>query len=124
VGYMAIKLDMSKAYDRVEWGFPEASIIKMGFVEGWVKLVMKCVSTVTYSIIINGELVGLIKPTRGIRQGDPFSPYLFILCAEVLSYDFQMVAQNGTLKGVPTSPKGPKLNHLFFAGLLFRSGTG
>jgi hypothetical protein len=75
---------------------------------------MKCVSTVTYSIIINGEPTGLIKPTRGIRQGDPLSPYLLILCVEVLNYHFQMAAQNGTLKGVPTSPNGAKLNHLFF----------
>jgi hypothetical protein len=86
---------------------------------------MKCVSTVMYSIIINGEPVGLIKPTRGIRQGDPLSPYLFILCVEVLSYHFQMAAQNGTLKGVPTSPNGAKLNHLFFAddSLLFCRAT-
>jgi exonuclease III len=115
VGYMALKLDMSKAYDRVEWVFLEAVMRKMGFDEKWVSLVMSCISSVKYSIIINGEPVGLIYPSRGIRQGDPISPYLFLLCAEVLSFKLQQAASNGSLRGVPTSPRGPKINHLFFA---------
>ncbi|XP_059436088.1 uncharacterized protein LOC132169016 [Corylus avellana] len=120
-GYMAVKIDMSKAYDQVEWGFLKVVMERMGFTRNWIELIMQCVSTAHYAVLVNGIPTGKIIPTRGIRQGDPISPYLFLICAEALSTMLTKADYSGELRGVPTSKRGPRLNHLFFAddSLLF-----
>jgi hypothetical protein len=98
-GLVAIKPDMSKAYDRVEWIFQEKIMTKMGFATRWVDLIMKCVSIVKYRVKVNGDYSEHIRPHRGLRQGDPLPPYLFIICAEGLSALFKR-AEKGELEGI------------------------
>ena len=75
VGQMVVKLDVSKVYDRVEWGFLRGIMPKLGLDHRWVNLAMETVTTASYSILINGEPKGFITPSRGIKQEDPLSPY-------------------------------------------------
>jgi ribonuclease HI len=114
-GFMAVKVDMSKAYDRVEWSFLKEAMSRMGFAPRWVQLIMMCVSTVKYAVVVNGNPSGYFQPTRGLRQGDPISPYLFLICAEVLSSMVSEANNKRLLTGVPTSKYGPRVSHLIFA---------
>nr|XP_023878149.1 uncharacterized protein LOC111990594 [Quercus suber] len=124
-GYMAIKLDMSKAYDRVKWAYLQSVVEKLGFTDHWIKLMMLCVKTVTYSLLVNGEPKGMITPTRGIRQGDPLSPFLFLLCTEGLNGLLNKAANQGHIKGYSLCRNSPRLTHLLFAddSLLFCRAT-
>jgi hypothetical protein len=115
-GVAAIKLDMSKAYDRVEWGFLHSMMVKLGFKQQWADLVMRCVSSVNYRIKINGEYTEPIIPQRGLRQGDPLSPYLFIMCAEGLSAMLEKAEAEHKIVGIKVCRAAPSVNHLFFCG--------
>ena len=94
---------------------------KLGFAERWISMIMECICTVQYSVLLDGVLKGYVIPSRGLRQGDPLSPYLFLLCAEGLSALMRQTGSMGRLKGIRTSRVGPWVSHLFFAddSLLF-----
>ncbi|XP_042944619.1 uncharacterized protein LOC122278502 [Carya illinoinensis] len=106
---------MSKAYDRVEWDFKQKVMIKMGFADIRVNLVMECVSTVSYSLLINGIPQELFSPSKGIRQADPLSPYLFIICSEFLNHSLNQAELQGLIYGIPTIRGGLHVTHLLFA---------
>ena len=114
-GYMALKLDMSKAYNWVEWYYLEGIMKKMGFRERWINLVMGCVKTVSYSVLVNEEPCGMIFPTRGIRQGDPLSPFQFLLCTEGLNGLIKKAELQGDIHDYSLCRRGPKLTRLLFA---------
>jgi hypothetical protein len=106
---------MAKAYDRVEWSCLEHIMIKLGFSENWVSLVMKCVESVKFSVRVNGHFSEIFSPSRGIRQGDPMSPYLFLLCAEGLSSLLKFSGPHYLAKEVQVGIHAPWVSHLLFA---------
>ncbi|KAK2642119.1 hypothetical protein Ddye_023882 [Dipteronia dyeriana] len=125
VGSVALKFDMSKACDRVEWVFLERMIAKLGFSKGWISRVMRCVTSVSFSFLLNGEIYRKLKPARGLRQGDPLSPYLFIICAEGLSSVLNVTVNDNVISGFQCNRAGPIVSHLLFAydSLQFASAT-
>uniref|UniRef100_A0A803PM52 Reverse transcriptase domain-containing protein n=1 Tax=Cannabis sativa TaxID=3483 RepID=A0A803PM52_CANSA len=120
-GIASLKLDMSKALDRVEWRFIEEVMTKMGFACEWITLIMNCLRTNSFSFLLNGEPLGSLIPSRGLRQGCPLSPYLFLICSEGLSRLLQHEETSGNLKGFKLTRHAPSISHLFFAddSLLF-----
>ncbi|CAM8991132.1 unnamed protein product [Rhodiola kirilowii] len=114
-GCFSIKTDMSKAYDRMEWSFLKQMMIKLGFPEQWTRLVMECISSVRYKIKLNDLIIDIPPPERGLRQGDPLSPYLFLICSEWLSMKLVAEANSKRLKGVRVCQGAPMVSHLFFA---------
>ena len=114
-GYMTLKLDMSKAYDRIEWDFLKAIKQKMGFESQWIELSSICISLMSYKVVHGSQSVGLIIPARGLRQGDPLSPYLFILCLEGLSALMRRYEVMGRLHGVRVTQNAYVITSLLFA---------
>ena len=87
----------------------------MGFNRKWINLIAMCIRSVTYSIMLNDQPHGLITPTRGLRQGDPLSPYLFLLVTKGLHALYEEAKENGEIEGVSLCPTGPHISHLLFA---------
>jgi hypothetical protein len=93
----------------------------MSFKEKWINLIMTCVKSVFYFVLVNGQPLEKIRPSRGLRQGDPLSPYLFLIMAEGLSALLSKTKLDKRINGVPIAAGGFRLSHLFFAdeSLLF-----
>ncbi|KAK5774957.1 hypothetical protein PVK06_042821 [Gossypium arboreum] len=100
---------------RVKWAFLKEVMLRMGFTEEWVSLVLRCISTVSYVVTINGSRGNVFKPTRGLRQGDPLNHFLFLICSEGLSSLIRLTTKEGSIKGVKTSKRRPTISHLLFA---------
>lgn len=113
-GMSALKLDLSKAFDRVEWSYLRCVMKKLGFHDHWISQIMRCLSTVTFSILFNGSPRGTITPSRGIRQGDSLSPYMFLLWAEGLSVIIDNANRLGSLTSLNFTTQGPRISRLLF----------
>ena len=111
---MALKLDISKAYDRVEWLFLKGIMSRLGLPGGWIDRVMSYVTTPSFSVRINGKAYGNISPSRGLQQGDLLSPYLFFLCAEGFSSLLAKAEEEGRLHGVSICRRAPSISYLLF----------
>jgi hypothetical protein len=105
--YCALKLDMRKAYDRVEWGYLREIMARLGFHQLWLDMIMRLVTTVSFSVLFNGERLERFQPSRGIRQGDPISPYLFLLKAEGFSCLLKSRDKSSHLSGNEVAPSAP-----------------
>ncbi|XP_030923186.1 uncharacterized protein LOC115950077 [Quercus lobata] len=115
VGVMAIKLDLEKAYDRLEWSFIRDTPNLYKFPNQLVSLIMSCVSSSSISILVNGSALEPFYHSRGIRQGDPLSPYLFILCMEVLEALLEEKCKAKLWNSIKASQGNPEFSHVFFA---------
>jgi hypothetical protein len=125
--FCAYKLDLSKAYDRVDWRFLEGALNKWGFDCKWINWIMACVKSVKYTVQINGHLTNEFSPSRGLRQGDPLSPYLFLLVAESLTLIINKARVNGELQDFKICRGSPGISHLMFADdclLFFKANPG
>ncbi|XP_074298400.1 uncharacterized protein LOC141629271 [Silene latifolia] len=112
---MAFKADMSKAYDRLDWNFIRGTLILMRFPPNFIQLIMKCITTVSYEILVNGVPSRRIHPSCGLRQGDPLSPYIFVLCTEILSLNILRMEKEGLLQGIKVSRNSIPISHMLFA---------
>ena len=114
-GLFPLKLDLEKAYDRLEWSFIEHCLLYFHFSSDSIQLIMSCVSSVSTAIQINGSRTQKFEPSRGIRQGDPLSPYLFILCLEYLSRKIHEACNNKEWAPFRVRRNATKISHLMFA---------
>ncbi|CAL5349484.1 unnamed protein product [Camellia sinensis] len=118
-GAMAIKIDLGKAYDRIEWPFLEQVLNEIGFPFSWITLIMKCVSITQLAILWNGASTSFFQPSRGLRQGDPLSPYLFLFCIKKLGHSILEAVNQKRWKPIKISRQGPKFFHLFLQTTCF-----
>ena len=115
-GFMALKIDFEKAYDRLKWSFIRDTLLQMNLPYLLIEVIMECVSTTRLLVLWNGEPSASFTPSRGVRQGDPLSPYLFVMC---MWKDYSKTIEEYEIaqrwKPIRASRDGPLLSNLFFA---------
>jgi hypothetical protein len=114
-GLMAVKIDIEKAFDHMEWSFILAILSKLRLHLTWINWIRICITSPSFSILINGSPFGLFNPQRGLRQGDHLSPFLFILGSEVLSRLLIRQESQDLLKGIKIARNCSPIFHLYFA---------
>ena len=115
---LVCKLDIEKAYDSIGWEFLYKVLDKMGFGSQWLSWMKWCISTASFSVLINGSPAGFFQSSRGLRQGDPLSPYLFVIGMEALSCLINRAVDGNYLSGIKiANERGEDLSssHLFYA---------
>ena len=118
----AIKLDIAKAFDTIDWAFIEATLRAMNYPDIFVTCIMRCIDTAAFSVSINGELEGFFTSSRGIRQGCSLSPYLYVIVSNVLSKLLNKAVVDGNIGNHPQCEE-VQLSHSSFAYDIFTDGT-
>lgn len=107
-------LEVEKAFNKPNWNFLIHMLRQKGFKDKWINWIYGCMSTICYSIIINGKQRGYIQATRGIRQGDPLSPFLFVIAMDYLSNLMEDARSKGIIKGYVSRNNLVQISHLLF----------
>jgi hypothetical protein len=118
-----LKIDLAKAFDRLEWNFILLALARKGLHGHFINLIHACISTTSFSVIINGQSYENFTSSRGVRQGCPISPYLFVLAINELSIRLQQALSQATLKGITLGPNCPPIHSLLFADDLLICGN-
>lgn len=114
--------DLEKAFDKIEWTFIRNMLHSINLSHQFIKIILSCISTSELVILLNGQATPSFKPTRGVRQGDPLSTYLFILGMEFLSMLINQHVSIGSWQPTPVTSKGPNISHTLFANDIFLFG--
>ncbi|RVW39477.1 Transposon TX1 uncharacterized 149 kDa protein [Vitis vinifera] len=121
---VVFKIDFEKAYDHVSWDFLDHVLEMKGFSLRWRKWMRGCLSSVSYAVLVNGNAKGWVKASRGLRQGDPLSPFLFTIVADVLSRMLLKAEERNVLEGFRVGRNKTRVSHLQFADdTIFFSST-
>ena len=112
---VVFKIDFEKAYDHVEWGFLDHVLQRKGFSQKWRSWMRGCLSSSSFAILVNGNAKGWVKASRGLRQGDPLSPFLFTLVADVLSRLMIRAEETGITEGFLVGRDRTRVSLLQFA---------
>ncbi|RVW70240.1 Transposon TX1 uncharacterized 149 kDa protein [Vitis vinifera] len=121
---VVFKIDFEKAYDHMKWDFLDQVLEKKGFSPRWRKWMSGCLSLASYAVLVNGSVKGWVKASRGLRQGDPLSPFLFTLVAYVLSRMLLRAEERNMLEGFRVGRNRTRVSHLQFADdTIFFSNT-
>lgn len=113
-GYMATKIDLEKAYDRLRWDFIKETLHLAHFPLALCNIIIECITTQSMQVLWNGEASKTITPSRGIRQGDPLLPYIFVLCMERLSQLIYKATSEGDWCPLAAGKNGIRISHLLF----------
>lgn len=111
---LLFKLDLEKAYDRVDWDFLSYLLWRMGFGVKWRRWIQECVLTVSFSIVVNGSPQGFFQAQRGLRQGDPLSPFRFVIIGEALSRMLSRAVEAKLISGCRVAFGGLTVLHIQF----------
>lgn len=114
-GFVGIKVDLQKAYDRVNWQVLMRILDVYGFNDKFKLLIFRCLSSGNSSLLLNGSSFGQIPMERGIRQGDPLSPFIFVLFLEFLSRMITKMDMEGEIERIKIGRSAPAISHIFFA---------
>jgi hypothetical protein len=108
-----LKLDLAKAFDRIEWSFIKSVLTRIGFNSHFINVIHACISTASFSILVNNEPTDFFLPQRGLRQGCPLSPYLFVLAINEMTKRLQQDLHQNNLKGISLAKELLLFTHFF-----------